>query len=490
VSKKLYRVHGVSNSLWNEDLAQVSGEERTWRAGRYLSAWIAMSVCVPMYLLASGLVLRGMTSLEAVGTLLLGALIVWGVTLLCGDAGVRYGIPFPVYLRASFGVAGAQVPLVLRALVACGWFGIQSWIGGIALFAGLRIVMPEWVGPGAEGYCFAVFWIGNMIFAQAGERITRAIRLVSALLLLVAAFGLVLSMAKDAGGLAILLSNGSAVPHPSGTASSLRLFLSSLTAVIGFWAAVALGASDLTRRAKSAKEYGIGQGGGLLSGLLYAAFAIAATAAAVIAKANYGVWNPVALIAHLPQTGFAVAGLLIVMLAALSMDITSGPAGPASVFANLGRNFLSVRVGGLIAGVVGVLWMPWRLIADPERYLHGWLTGVSGVLGPVAGVMIVDYFVVRRRSLDVEGLYVRGGLYEYSGGFNLKALLALAIGIATVLAGFLVPQLHWLYDGAWFVGFGVAGLAYLILMTGPPEVALNPPTPLLIPMQGFEAEGA
>jgi len=279
-------------TLFNRDLAPIPFENRTWGLYNYASLWVAMSVCIPTYMLASGLIAGGMSWWQAILTILLGNLIVLVPMLLNAHAGTRYGIPFPVFVRASFGVKGANVPAVLRALVACGWFGIQTWIGGQAIYSMLQIAWP----------------------------------------------------------------------------------------------------------------------------------------------------------------------------AASGTNVAANVVSPSNDFSNLNPRLISFRTGGFITGVIGVLMMPWKLLGDYSAYIFGWLVGYSGLLGPIAGVMIADYFIVRRRELNVDDLYRRNGAYEYDGGVNYRALAALAAGIIIALLGLVLPPLRWLYDYAWFVGFLVAGASYVILM--------------------------
>jgi NCS1 family nucleobase:cation symporter-1 len=494
VTKKPFRVHGVSNSLWNEDLAPVPQEERTWGAYQYGSLWVAMSVCIPTYMLASGLIAAGMTWTQALGTILLGNLIVLVPMILNAHAGAKYGIPFPVYVRASFGVLGANVPAVLRALVACGWFGIQCWIGGLALFAMLKVVVPGGVSAQAVWWCFGAFWLLNMAVVARGIETIKAIQAVSAPFMLVVGLALLFWMVGRAGGFGVVLASAGQFQPAAGVERPefWKLFVPSLTGIVGFWATVALNIPDFTRYAKSQKAQMWGQALGLPPAMtLYSFIGIAVTAATVIVTPDHtAIWSPIDLIASFNQPVIAMIGLVALLLATLNTNVAANVVSPSNDFSNLKPNLISFKMGGLITGVLGVLCMPWKLAADPERYINGWLVGYSGLLGPIAGIMIVDYFIVRRRSLDLEGLYVRGGEYEYTAGFNLKAIAALMAGVVVALVGLFVPTLHWLYEYAWFVGFAVAGVVYLILMSGPAERAQIPPTPLLIPMVGFEGEGA
>jgi NCS1 family nucleobase:cation symporter-1 len=488
--KMRLRVEGFSSSLWNDDLAAVPKDERTWGVTNYISLWAAMSVCIPTYLLASGLIAAGMSWTEALGTILLGNVIVLIPMVLNGHAGARYGIPFPVYARASFGVMGAIVPAMLRALVACGWFGIQCWIGGQALFSMLRVVVPS-AGADWVWACFGAFWLLNMVVVWRGIETVKSLQVLSAPLLLIVGLALLFWMMGRAGGFGVVLASADDFRAAQGTAPEFwRIFVPSLTGIVGFWAAAALNISDFTRYAKSQRAQIEGQAIGLPAAMmLYSLLAIAVTAASVIATPGHkAIWSPIELVASFDRPAIAIAGLAAILLATLNTNLAANVVSPSNDFSSLRPDLISVRMGGLITGILGILFMPWELAADPHRYINGWLVGYSGLLGPIAGVMIADYFIVRRCSLDVNALYVRGGVYEYAAGFNPRALIALAAGAIVALVGLFVPRLHWLYECAWFAGFAVAAVVYLALMSGPDMRAMIPPNPLLIKVEGLGAE--
>ena len=488
-SKMRLRVSGVSSSLWNEDLAAIPSEDRTWGVYNYVSLWVAMSVCIPTYMLASGLIAAGMTWKQALFTILLGNLIVLIPMVLNAHAGAKYGIPFPVYVRASFGVLGANVPAVLRALVACGWFGIQCWIGGQALFSMLKVIFSS-VPADAVWWCFGVFWLINMAVVWRGIDTIKSLQVVSAPFMLIVGLVLLFWMVGRAGGFVVVLESASAF-HGTGQAPDFwNIFVPSLTGIVGFWATVALNIPDFTRYAKSQRAQMTGQAIGLpIAMTLYSFIGIAVTAATVIVTPDHkAIWSPIDLIASFHQPVIALIGLAALLLATLNTNVAANVVSPSNDFSNLSPRNISFRMGGLITGVLGIACMPWKLAANPERYISGWLIGYSGLLGPIAGIMILDYFVIRKRSLDVESLYIRDGGYEYLAGFNPRALAALAAGVIVALIGLFVPRLHWLYEYAWFVGFAVAAVVYLALMSGPDVSAMIPPNPLLIQVDGLEAE--
>jgi NCS1 family nucleobase:cation symporter-1 len=451
--------------LYNEDLAPIPIERRTWGTYNYAALWVAMSVCIPTYMLASGLIAGGMSWWQAVGTILLGNLIVLIPMLLNAHAGAKYGIPFPVLVRASFGVKGANVPAVLRALVACGWFGIQTWIGGQAIFSMLKILWPT-LGSSAAGpwICFFAFWLINMAVIWRGIETIRFLEGVSAPFMLIVGLVLLFWITGKAGGLGPVLSASSKFQT---TAAFMKFFIPSLTGMVGFWATVALNIPDFTRYAKSQRAQVIGQALGLPAAMtLYSFIGVAVTSASVVIFGE-PIWDPVALLGRFNQPVVASFALVALLIATLNTNVAANVVSPSNDFSNLNPNRISFRTGGMITGIVGIMMMPWKLLGDFSAYIFGWLVGYSGLLGPIAGVMIADYFIVRSKHLEVPDLYRRNGQYEYEGGFNYKAIAALAFGIVIALIGLAVPPLRWLYDYAWFVGFLASGALYVILMRSP-----------------------
>ena len=452
----------VDASLYNPDLAPIPAEKRTWDTYNYASLWVAMSVCIPTYMLASGLIAGGMSWVQAVTTIFLGNLIVLIPMLLNAHAGTKYGIPFPVLVRASFGVRGANIPAILRALVACGWFGIQAWIGGQAVFSMLSIVWPGAARvAGSNWICFFLFWAINMMVIWRGIETIKFLEGIGAPFMLVVGLLLLFWITRRAGGFGPVLHTQSKFRS---TAEFVRFFVPALTGMVGFWSTVALNIPDFTRYAKSQRAQMVGQAMGLPTAMtLYAFIGVAVTSASALIFGE-PIWDPVLLLARFNQPVVALIALVALLLATLNTNVAANVVSPSNDFSNLRPSLISFRTGGLITGVVGILMMPWKLISDFSAYIFGWLVGCSALLGPIAGIMICDYYLVRRRKLEVENLYQRGATYEYSRGFNPKAVMALVVGVGVALVGLGVPAVRWLYDYAWFIGFVVSGGLYFSLM--------------------------
>lgn len=450
--------------LYNADLAPTSPAQRTWGTYNYIALWFSMSMEVTTYMLASSLIAGGMNWYEAVGTILLGNLIVLIPMLLNAHAGAKYGIPFPVFVRASFGTRGANIPAVLRAIVACGWFGIQSWIGGQSISAMVNVLWPSTVAmPQVIWICFLGFWLINMYVVWRGVESIRFLQSFSAPFLLVMSLALMAYMTHKAGGFGPMLSAPSKF---SNTGAFLHFFFPMLTAMVGYWATLSLNIPDFTRYAQSQDSQIFGQAFGLpVAMTLYSFIGIACTSASTVVFGE-AIWSPITLLGRFHQPWIAFVALISILTATLNVNIGANVVSPSNDFSNLAPKYISFRTGGLITGFLGLAMMPWKLMASFGNYIFGWLVGYSGLLGPVAGIMVADYFLLRGRHLEVAELYKRNGLYTYSEGFNPKAIVALVAGVFCALIGVFVPAVHFLYDYAWFVGFFLSAGVYIVLMRG------------------------
>jgi NCS1 family nucleobase:cation symporter-1 len=399
---------------------------------------------------------------QALFTILLGNLIVLVPMLLNAHAGAKYGIPFPVFVRASFGLRGANVPAVLRAVVACGWFGVQSWLGGQAIAAMVNVLWPASEHmPWVLWACFLGFWLLNMVIVWRGVESIRFLQSFSAPFMLVMSVTLLVWMVHKAGGFGPMLSAPSQFKT---TGSFLHFFFPMLTAMVGYWATLSLNIPDFTRYAKSQESQIFGQAFGLPVAMTFYSFiGIAVTSASTVVFGE-PIWSPIALLGRFHQPFIAFLALIALLVATLNVNIGANVVSPSNDFSNLAPRLISFRTGGLITGFLGLAMMPWKLMSSFGNYIFGWLVGYSALLGPVAGIMVADYFLIRGTKLDVTSLYHRGGPYEYSQGFNPRALIALAVGVVVALCGLVIPPLRFLYDYAWFVGFFLAGAIYTVLM--------------------------
>jgi nucleobase:cation symporter-1, NCS1 family len=451
-----------SSPLYNPDLAPATAGQRHWGTYNFGALWVSMSVNILTYMLAASLIQGGMNWKQAVATVFLGNSIVLVPMLLNSHPGARYGIPFPVLARASFGVLGANVAAVLRALVACGWFGIQTWIGGEAISTLISVLAPGWAhvsyGP---AICFLAFWLINLAVILKGIEYIRFLQGVSAPVLLAVGVLLLAWAYHAAGGFGPMLAAPSRFANFS---DFLKFLVPALNATVGFWATVSLNIPDFTRFARSQKQQMIGQALGLPATMtLYSLIGILVTSATVVIYGT-AIWDPVQLLSRFHSPVAVIISLLAILLATLNVNIGANVVSPANDFSNLWPRKISFRTGGVITCFMGIALMPWKLLADYKTFILGWLGGYAAFLGPVAGIMICDYFLIRRRTLVLDDLYLRDGVYEYFRGFNWRALAALGLGAGTALVGLVIPSLRTLYDYSWFVGFAISFFSYYGLM--------------------------
>ena len=443
--------------------------------------WVGMGVCIPTYMLASSLITGGMNWWQAILTIFLGNLIVLIPMVLNAHAGTKYGITFPVFARASFGVLGANVPAILRAIVACGWFGIQTWIGGWAIY---KLALVAWPALGesvmlgflginlAQLICFLFFWALNVWIFWRGMESIRVIEDWGAPLLLLIGVALLVWAYRKAGGFGPMLTQ----PSKFQTAGEFwSFFVPGLTGMVGFWATLSLNIPDFSRFARTQKDQMLGQALGLNTTMPFYAFIGVAVTSATFVIFGETIWDPIELMSRFDSVGLMLVAMFALTLATLTTNLAANVVAPAISFSNLAPRYISRRTGGIITGLIGIVMMPWKLVADPTGYIFTWLIGYSALLGPIGGILICDYFLIRRTELNARDLFRRDGEYEYSGGFNLIALLALILGIAPSVPGFLgtIKALDatavgsfWmgLYSYAWFIGFAVALVAYWIGM--------------------------
>jgi len=466
----------------NADLAPTTLAQRTWGVKDIAALWVSMSACIPTYMLASSLIAEGMSWWQAVLTIFLGNTIVLIPMILNAHAGTKYGIPFPIYCRASFGIVGANVPALLRALVACGWFGIQTWIGGWAIYKILAIYIPAWERlhsiarleiNAAQLACFLAFWAVNMVVIYLGIDSIRILLNIKAPLLIALGLALLAWAYVAAGGFGPMLAQPSQFAEGGPKAGRFwAFFFPALTAMIGFWATLSLNIPDFTRYATSQRAQVLGQALGLPATMALYSFIGVAVTSATVTIYGQSIWDPVEVLSRFRNPWVLSVAMVSLCLATLATNIAANVVSPANDFSHLWPRRISFRTGGLITGLLGILIQPWKLIALPEDYIFRWLVAYSSLLGAVGGVLIADYYVIRRTRLDLAGLYKSAGPYWYVRGFNPLAMAALLIGIAPCVPGFLgtigavdvTPVWISLYHYAWFISFALSSVCYVVLM--------------------------
>ncbi len=469
-------------SLINVDIAPTPLSQRTWSVWHMASLWIGMVVCVPTYMLAGGLIALGMSWWQAVATVCLGNIVVLVPMLLNGHPGTRYGIPFPVLARASFGILGANVPSLLRGLVACGWFGIQTWIGGSAIH---QLASALWGRPlggldlpilginGVELLAFLVFWLLQVAILWRGIESIKWLESLAAPFLILMGLALLMWAYLRADGWGPMLSAPSQFVEGGAKEGQFwSVFFPALTSMVGFWATLSLNIPDFTRYAKSQRDQMLGQAIGLPTFMTLFAFIGVAVTSATATIFGETIADPVALLGRMGGGFSVVISLLALSLATLSTNLAANVVSPANALISLAPRLITFRRGAMATAGLGLAMFPWKLIESSDGFIFTWLIGYSALLGPIGGILIVDYFVLRRLVLDTDQLYRRHGIYWYRGGYHVAALVALVVGIAPNVPGFLaqagfietVPALFSaIYTYAWFVGFALSGGLYWLL---------------------------
>jgi nucleobase:cation symporter-1, NCS1 family len=483
--------------LWNEDLAPTTASQRTWRWYHFAALWVGMVMCIPAYTLAASLIEGGMSAGQAVLTVFLANTIVLLPMLLIGHAGTKYGIPYAVLARASFGTTGARLPALMRAIVACGWYGIQTWFGGQMIYTLMGVMLGGEIGGdkiaalginGAQLLCFLAFWAIQFWYIVHGMDAIRKLETYTAPLKILICFVLLGWVYQKAGGFGPLLDQPSQFVEGGKKAGQFwPTFWPSLTAMIGFWATLALNIPDFTRFARTQRDQVLGQSIGLPVPMgLLAALAVIVTSATVILYGK-AIWDPVDLASRM--TGIAVlVALVILLIDTISVNLAANLVGPAYDFSALAPKHISYRTGGYITAGIALAMMPWKLLETTQGYIFTWLIGYSALLGPIAGVLIVDYYLIRKTELNVGALYRDDGEYSYTNGWNTAALLAFALGVAPNVPGFLNAAFpasfggvgagfKMIYTYAWFVGIAIAALVYGIMMKGRAARSVRPPLP-------------
>ncbi len=470
---------GTDKHLINADLAPSDIASRTWRWFHYCALWVGMVISIPAYMLAAGLIDQGMTPLQAIVTILLGNSIVLVPMLLVGHAGARYGIPYAVLVRCAFGTTGARIPALARAIVACGWFGIQTWVGGNTLLALVTVLTGRQTGgqplpivgiDAAHLACFALFWVIQLFFVSKGLEMVRKLETWTAPIKIAICFALLCWALKHTDGLAVFTAT------PLITSGFSKIFWPGLTAMVGYWATLALNIPDFTRFAKTQRDQMVGQTIGLPAPMAMLAVVAVLTTAATRIAFGRAIWDPVELATHLPNAGVLI-GLLVISIDTVSCNIAANLVGPAYDFAALAPSRISYRGGALLTAVLAAVIMPWKLIESSGGYIFTWLIGYSALLGPIAGIMITDYWVLRKTRIEVDDLYRSDGRYSYGHGWNAAAFVALLAGILPNVPGFLseafpdsfggVPAVfRAIYPYAWFVGGALGSVVYAFAMRG------------------------
>jgi len=459
----------IANSpRYNEDIAPTRASQRTWSKWNVASLWVGMAICVPTYTLGGVLTAYfGLSVSEALWTVLIANIVVLIPLTLNAYPGTRYGIPCPVVLRASFGIIGSNVPALIRAVVACGWFGVQTLFGGIAIHLLFSAVFPGWAALGGVGEVlgFLIFWVANLTVVIRGSEAIKRLEALAAPLLLIVALGLLIWAAPRVSMTALLATP----PQRPADAPFFGYFMAALTAMVGFWATLSLNIPDFSRFARSQRSQVLGQIIGLpLTMFLFAGLGVVLTAASV-ELVGETISDPINLIGRIESTWWVVLSMLMIILATISTNTAANIVSPTNSFQNVAPRSINEARGVMLTGLIGLALMSWELLkklgwldtdVSVESLYSNWLIGYSSLLGPIAGIMIVDFFLIKNREYDLLALYQDGAGYP---AWNLAGFVAFLVPVALTITAVTTGRLSWFYDYGWFTGSILGGFLYYIV---------------------------
>jgi NCS1 family nucleobase:cation symporter-1 len=453
---------------YNADIAPTRVSQRKWNQWHIAALWVGMAICVPTYTLGGVLTAYfGLSVVEALWTILIANVVILVPLTLNAFPGTKYGIPFPVMLRSSFGIIGSNVPALIRALVACGWFGIQTMFGGIAVHLMMSALFLPWAELGSKGEVlgFFIFWVANVWVVIRGAESIKHLEVFAAPMLLLVGVGLIV-WAWPQASVAELIARPPGRPEG---APFLKYFFGGLTAMVGFWATLSLNIPDFSRFAKSQRSQIVGQLIGLpLTMFLFAGLGVLMTAASA-QLVGETVSDPISLIGHIDNDFWTVVSMLVIILATISTNTAANIVSPTNDFQNVAPKLINQTKGVLLTGAIGVLLMGWELLkkmgwlvsdVSVESLYSNWLIGYSSLLGPIAGIMIVDYFLIRRQHYELAGLYMDNGPYP---AWNKTGFIAFLVPVGLTLIAITTGWLGWFYDYGWFTGSLLGGMIYYLL---------------------------
>ena len=435
----------LDSPRYNHDIAPTKVHQRTWNKWHITALWVGMSICVPTYTLGGVLTAYfGLSVGEALLAILLANLIVLIPLTLNAFPGTKYGIPFPVLLRSSFGILGSNVPCLIRAVVACGWFGIQTMFGGLAIHLFLGSIFDEWKALGGTGEVigFMVFWALNLWVVLRGAESIKWLETLSAPLLVAVGFGL-LFWALPHMSMTELLAQPPKRPEGASVVSNSVIDMCGKAQILG-------------------QIFGLP-----LTMFLFAALGVVMTAASA-SLVGETVSDPVSLIGKIQSPGWVALAMALIVIATLSTNTAANIVSPTNDFQNIAPRLIGRSRAVWLTGFIGLALMGHELLKklgwivsdlSLESVYSNWLLGYSSLLGPIAGIMVVDYFLIRRQKLDLAGLY-RDDVYP---AWNWAGFAAFGVPVTLTVMAIGNNSFSWFYDYGWFTGSLLGGALYYAL---------------------------
>jgi len=453
--------------LTNPDLAPTPVSQRKWTWWHFSTLWMGMVHNIFNFTWVGGLVAIGMSIPQALAIAIVGSLIQAAMIGLTGKVGARHGIPFAVWARTAFGTYGANIIALLRGGVAIGWFGVQSYLAALAINLLLSTVFPAWKAMGSSStlglannfwIAMVIYWLLNFLVIRHGMETVRRFEVWAGPMVFVVMIALVIWAVSVGGGIGPIFSSPSKY---SMTTYLEYAFIPGVALFIaGSWATMVLNIPDLTRFARSNRE----QFWGTMIGLPLAQ-TVYYVMAAIIVSATYimfhkALWNPPQVLQAINNPGLSIFGAILLAIASLSVNIPANIVSPAYDLTNLLAKYLTFRKGAVIAIIIAFAYAPWRLMQSPAT-LFSVLDKIGAVLGPATGILIADYFIVRKGRIDIKDLYKVDGVYRSLGGFNPVGLGVLIVSWIPLFVGEFVKSVGFLYDNAWFIGVIMGFVGYL-----------------------------
>jgi len=458
----------TESPFYNDDIAPTKVSQRTWNTWNVAALWVGMAICVPTYTLGGVLTSYfGLSIIEALITILVANIIILIPLTLNAYPGTKFGIPFPVLLRSSFGIYGSNLPAMIRALIACGWFGIQTMFGGLAIHLLFSAMSSSWAALGGTGEVigFFIFWVLNIYVVIKGSESIKWMETLAAPLLLAVGVGLIFWAAPNID-VAELMS--APANRPEG-ASVWSYFFGGLTAMVGFWATLSLNIPDFSRFVRTQKDQVWGQIIGLpVTMFLFATLGVIMTAASP-RLVGESISDPISLIGKIDSPFWVAIAMVFIIIATISTNTAANVVSPTNDFQNVMPKYINMKRGTLLTGLVGILLMGWELLikldwvqsdVSVESMYSNWLLGYSSLLGPIAGIMIVDYFFIKKQNLNLVDLYKKDGEYP---AINKAGMIAFFVPVALTILALTTKNLMWFYDYGWFTGSALGGIIYALM---------------------------
>ncbi|MEH7125211.1 NCS1 family nucleobase:cation symporter [Bacillus sp. JJ1773] len=454
---------------FSEDVLPPKPEDRNWKIGNYATIWMGSVHNIPNYIAIGGLFALGMSAGQVFAAIIFASIILAAALVFNGHAGSKYGLPFSMFLRTSFGTKGAMIAGVLRGVIsAIMWFGFQTYAGSQALSILIGKLWPTYLTLGGDWnllglslpalISFLLFWLFNVALIYGGMGLLSKFTNILSPLVYIVFGGMAIWAIKLAGGVGpILAYTGAGV-----SGNKVIVFLAAITVIIAAWAAPIVNVSDFTRLARSTKDQAIGQTLGLV--VTYLLFAIASISIIVGSEIAFGtpIWNVLDVVARF-DSSFAIAiSVLTLALTTLSVNVTGNIVPAGYQLASLFPKKLTFKSGATIAAVLGIVVMPWKLMENATS-IFTFLNMIGGLLAPITGIMLAHYFVVTKTEIDLSELYSKNGKYNYKNGFNVNAIITLTVAGVLSLIGNFVPIFKPLSDISWFVGIISAFIIYALL---------------------------